>query len=241
MGADKARARAIGLARDQALLGRSSTALRVADVMRDRITEGYFIPGTRLLEESIVEALGISRHTLREALRLLAHERLLVHKLNRGVFVRRLTTDDVADLFRVRRIIECAAVREIGAAPKEAIAAIRDAAVEGEAAAREQHWGEVGTANMHFHQAIVGLAGSHHLEDLMCRTLAELRLAFHVVREARSLFEPYLSRNRELLDTLQARDARAAEKRLTRYLDDAERQLLHAYTEAEKKESPANH
>ncbi|NUK82651.1 GntR family transcriptional regulator, partial [Streptomyces lunaelactis] len=93
---------------DRALLGRSSTAERVADILRDRITEGYFPPGARLSEESIGGALGVSRNTLREAFRLLTHERLLVHELNRGVFVRMVTVEDLEDIYRVRMLVECA-------------------------------------------------------------------------------------------------------------------------------------
>ncbi|MFC7099403.1 GntR family transcriptional regulator [Nonomuraea rubra] len=72
------------LSQDRPRLGRSSTAERVADILRDRISEGFFQPGQRLSEESISEALGVSRNTLREAFRLLGHERLLDHRLNRG-------------------------------------------------------------------------------------------------------------------------------------------------------------
>src|SRR5258707_808947 len=95
------------LVKDRSLLGRSSTAERVAGILRDRVIEGFFPPGTRLSEEAIGEALGVSRNTLREAFRLLAHEHLLVHELNRGVFVRTLTKEDVVALYRVRRVLEC--------------------------------------------------------------------------------------------------------------------------------------
>ena len=73
------------LAADRRLLGRTSTVERLADILRSRITEGYFKPGDRLPEDSIGKALEVSRNTLREAFRLLTHERLLVHELNRGV------------------------------------------------------------------------------------------------------------------------------------------------------------
>ena len=99
-----------GLADDRALLGRTSTAERVSDILRSRIAEGFFPPGTRLSEDSIGGALGVSRNTLREAFRLLTHERLLVHELNRGVFVRVLTVEDVEDIYRTRRLVECAVV-----------------------------------------------------------------------------------------------------------------------------------
>lgn len=103
-----------GLVDDRALLGRTSTAERVSDILRSRIAEGYFPPGTRLSEDSIGGALRVSRNTLREAFRLLTHERLLVHELNRGVFVRVLTVEDVEDIYRTRGLVERAVVRGLG-------------------------------------------------------------------------------------------------------------------------------
>lgn len=102
------------LATHSASLKRSGTAERVAVILRDRITEGYFPPGSRLSEESISGALAVSRNTLREAFRLLSHERLLEHRLNRGVFVRILAVDDLIDIYRVRLLVECAALRTLG-------------------------------------------------------------------------------------------------------------------------------
>ena len=105
------------LAADRALLGRTSTAERVAGILRERIAQGFFLPGVRLSEERIGNALGVSRNTLREAFRLLTHERLLVHRLNKGAFVRVLTAADIADIYRVRNLVECAAVRGLEEPP----------------------------------------------------------------------------------------------------------------------------
>jgi DNA-binding GntR family transcriptional regulator len=220
------------LGKDKDLLGRSSTAERVAGILRDRVTEGFIPPGTRLSEEAIGEALGVSRNTLREAFRLLTHERLLVHELNRGVFVRTLSRDDVVGLYRLRQIVEGAAVRELASAPDQVIAAIRTAVEDGERAASEHRWPDVGTANLHFHQGIVQLAGSSRLEEFMLRIHAELRLVFHVMDNPRRFYEPYLARNRELMAALESRDTKQAELLLSVYLADAERQLLRAFTHA---------
>src|SRR5436190_22819433 len=140
-----------GLADDRALLGRTSTAERVSDILRGRIAEGFFPPGTRLSEDSIGGALGVSRNTLREAFRLLTHERLLVHELNRGVFVRVLTVEDVEDIYRTRRLVECAVVRGLGE-PPYALDALTAAVDEGRTAAREADWTTEGTANSHCHR-----------------------------------------------------------------------------------------
>lgn len=217
-----------GLLADRALLGRTSTAERVAGILRSRISAGYFPPGVRLAEEEITEALGVSRNTLREAFRLLTHERLLVHQLNRGMFVRVLDVDDVIDLYRVRKLVECAVVRSVNGPPPD-LSRITSAVEQGKLALHDQDWRGLGTANILFHEAIVALAGSARMDELMSGVLAELRLVFHVMENPRWFHEPYLNRNRELLGVLEKGDGMHAEELLFQYLDDAERQLVEAY------------
>ncbi|GHJ38989.1 GntR family transcriptional regulator [Streptomyces sp. TS71-3] len=216
------------LADDRALLGRTSTAERVADILRSRIAEGYFAPGTRLSEDGIGGALGVSRNTLRESFRLLTHERLLAHQLNRGVFVRVLTVEDVEDIYRTRRLVECAVVRGLAGRPRD-LDAVAESVAAGRKAAREREWKGVSTANIHFHRALVALAGSERTDELMRSVFAELRLAFHVVADPRRLHEPYLSRNEQILGTLQAGRYDEAEVLLAEYLDDSRRQLVDVY------------
>ncbi len=218
-------------------LGRASTAGRVADVLRTRITEGHLPPGTRLSEEDIGAALGVSRNTLREAFRLLGHERLLLHEFNRGVFVRKLTADDVRDLYQLRRILECGAVRRaaerrtaVSAARwAELLVAIRESVEEGESAAARDQWAEVGTANMHFHQAVAALAQSPRVTEAMGHLLAELRLVFHVMDAPQAFHQAYLPQNRAILEMLAAGALDAAESAIATYLDAAEAQLIDAY------------
>ncbi|MDV9177603.1 GntR family transcriptional regulator [Streptomyces sp. W16] len=217
-----------GLADDRALLGRTSTAERVSDILRSRIAEGYFPPGARLSEDSIGGALGVSRNTLREAFRLLTHERLLVHELNRGVFVRVLSVEDVEDIYRTRRLVECAVVRGLGE-PPYALERLAAAVTEGQSASVEDDWKGVGTANIHFHRELVALAGSARTDELMRSVFAELRLAFHLVDDPKALHEPYLQRNHLILQALQEDDAAEAERLLAVYLDDSLERVVEAY------------
>ena len=216
------------LAADRALLGRTSTAERVAGVLRERIAQGLFLPGVRLSEDRICGALGISRNTLRESFRLLTHERLLEHRLNKGTFVRLLSQADLVDIYRVRRLVECAALRGLGEPPYR-LDDVEAAVVHGEQSAADGDWQGCATANIRFHQAIAGLAESTRTDDLMRGVLAELRLAFHIMDDPRRFHEPYLTRNREILNVLASGDAESAERLLGFYLEDSRRQLTEAY------------
>ncbi len=221
-------------------LERASTSGRVAGVLRTRVQEGHLPPGTRLSEEDISTALGVSRNTLREAFGLLVHERLLVHEFNRGVFVRKLTVEDVRDLYQVRRILECGAVRRaaerLGSDSSlvrrwsDLLAPVRSAVEEGEAAAARDQWVDVGTANLHFHHAIAGLAESRRIAETMGQLVAELRLVFHVMDGPQVFHERYLPENRAILQLLVTRDLARAESAIATYLDAAEAQLVDAYT-----------
>ncbi len=85
------------------------------------------------------------------------------------------------------------------------------------------------TANIHFHRELVALAGSPRTDELMRSVLAELRLAFHVVADPRRLHEPYLVRNRQILECLRTGDNAAGERLLADYLDDSRTQLAEVY------------
>ena len=208
-------------------LDQAGRARRAADHVRSAILDGTYGVGTRLSEPQICRDLGVSRNTLREAFRALTEERLVVHQLNRGVFVRVPTTDDVSELYEVRRLVECAAVaaHPAGRAGLERVTETLDRA---DRAARADDWVGVGTADIDFHRELTAL-GSTRLVGLMQSVWNEMRLAFHVVARPDTFHGSYLGRNHQLLDLLVEAGGAAAEPVLRAYLDEAERQVLHAY------------
>ncbi len=215
------------LATRRDLLGRASRSAQIADIVRTSILDGEFRPGSRLSEPDICEALSVSRNTLREAFRSLVDQRLVTHELNRGVFVRVPGTDDVRELYACRRIIEGAAVR----APHtdDGLADVHAAVRAGLACAEAADWTGVGTADIAFHRAVVGLNRSARIDEFMTGLWNELRLVFHVMADPHAFHQPYLDRNAELETALAAADTVRAEQLLTDYLADAERQILDVY------------
>ena len=217
------------LARARASVLRTSTAERVADAVREEVVEGRLLPGARLPEQALCDVLGVSRNTVREALSQLVTERVLAREPNRGVFVARPDADAVRDVYRVRRLVEPAAVRDGEAWGPEAVARVRATVNEGRAAARTADWDGVASANQHFHRALVGLGGSPRLDQQMKLLLAEMRLVFHRMSEVRAFHEPYLDRNDAICVLLETGDRAAAADEVRRYLADAESQILDAY------------
>lgn len=207
----------------------TGTASRVADALRAQIVSGELKPGIRLSEERMRKVHGVSRSTLREAYQRLIRERLLVHELSRGVFVRRLSRQDVADLYKVRRIVECAAVRSIRTLTPAGLRRLSVALSDGLAAAEESRWDAVAAASIRFHEALVALAGSERLDAMMSGVLAEFRLAYAHMSDTRVFHAAYLDRNREIAETLRSGNIEEAATLLESYLTDSETALLKDY------------
>ena len=104
-------------------LDRSTLRERALDALRAAITGGQYRPGDHLGEVEIAGHLGVSRGTVREALRHLQQEGLVVAGARGMLRVSTLSESQVRELFQVRAALEGLAVRLLIAAPK------RDAAV----------------------------------------------------------------------------------------------------------------
>jgi DNA-binding GntR family transcriptional regulator len=106
-----------------ASLDRSTLRERALDALRAAITSGTYRPGDHLGEVELATHLGVSRGTVREALRHLQQEGLVTAG-NRGMLrVSTVSPKEVRELFRVRAALEGLAVAEVIASPE------RDAAV----------------------------------------------------------------------------------------------------------------
>lgn len=79
---------------------------QVEDYLRDSIVQGRLRPGERLREQEWCEQLRISRPTLREAMRTLEAERLVVIEPHRGPSVARMTRKEAEDLYALRALLE---------------------------------------------------------------------------------------------------------------------------------------
>lgn len=83
----------------------------VTDVLRDAILDGRLAPGRHLAQVELAEELGVSRIPLRDALRRLAAEGLVVIEGRRGAHVASLSPDDVAEIYELRSLLEAEYIR----------------------------------------------------------------------------------------------------------------------------------
>ena len=186
-----------------------SLSEQVASALRDAIVSGRFAPGESLRETSIARELGVARNTVREALRILAGERLVTYQLHHGVVVSSLTVTDVIDLYGVRSLLEPAAVRDFTSHRPETIQGVLDAVERLEEATSRSDLATVVERDLAFHRSLVALHNSERLNVFFAGVCAEVRRCVILVIYAHGDHEPTSSNvneHRLIADALVAQD-----------------------------------
>lgn len=106
---------------------RANSAERVAVAMRRMLLRGELLPGEHVRQEDWAERLGVSRVPVREALKMLAAEHLLVHDPHRGYFVTEMQASEMEQIYRIRRFLEPEILRSIRWPDEAELALLRQA------------------------------------------------------------------------------------------------------------------
>lgn len=186
---------------------------QVLDKLRSAIIEGWYPPGTRLIERELCEALGVSRTSVREVLRQLETEQLITVEQRRGPIVAFISVAEAEAIYETRAIFETAVVRAfIDRAPQQDFDQLLVAAREfGEAAEAEDRHKLLSSMSL-FYDILLRGAGNPVLQSVVRQLMA--RVAF---LRSKSLSEPgrlkfSVAEIQELSDAILARDVARAEK-----------------------------
>lgn len=168
-------------------------SLKVVSYLHEGIRSGSLAPGQRLVEADLARDLSVGRGAVREAFSRLAAEGLIEIVPHRGASVRKMSEEDVAELFAAREILEGGAARlaaeNIESSPLRAVLA--------KELAKQQEWTNAADlpgyveANERVHTLLVEAAGNRILSGMIgqlqintWRTLSRDLLSLSRVRES---------------------------------------------------------
>ncbi len=146
---------------------------------------GLFLPGDRLVEAEIARDLGISRVPVREALRLLESQGIVVSTPYKGMRLMQVTNAGVAALMRVRLALESLAIREALRQPGPAarFAALEGAALGYDHACRRDDPALIVLADGEFHAELCRLSGNAPLLALWQGLARQLAVIWGLARQ----------------------------------------------------------
>lgn len=133
------------------------------EAIRRLVLDGVVPTGGRLKDQELAVALGVSRATVREAVRQLVHEGILVHEPYKGLRVASLDDQSYLDLSEVRAALEVIGAQRVGAKLSPEIDAQLEAAMKRLRNARDA--ASFNEAHLGFHALLQRLAGNKVLEQ----------------------------------------------------------------------------
>ena len=195
---------------------------RAFERLRDAIITGHFVPGDRLVERELCEAMGISRTSIREVLRRLEAERLIEVEPRRGPTVARVSRKQAAEIYEIRAQLEATLVRRFTErATDEDVAKLRLIFKEVVAAAKAEDVIALVGIMARFNAHMVAVVGHELIGEILQQLTA--RISFLRVK---SMSQPgrvktSLGEISNIIKAVERRDAKAAARHAVTYVNNA--------------------
>lgn len=202
-----------------ALLQSSSLTTVVQQEIERAILVGEYEPGSKLIEATLAEKLGVSRGPVREAFRMLEEAGLVRNEKNRGVFVRDIPIDEAIEIFDLRAVMDELVGRQLASnitpAQTKVLKGLVDA-MEKSVKAQDAHGYHL--QNLHFHDQLVEMAGNRKLTEIYRKLIKELSL-FRRLNLADGWLMPVSSNeHRQIVKAITSGDADAAGRAMFRHV-----------------------
>jgi len=190
-------------------IAHSSLTDTVYSSIRDSIVSGTFRMGERLIESELAQNLGTSRGPVREALRQLREQGLVVERPRQGNFVAQFDARDLIDIYNVRLALETTAIRlairrNSSTRPLEQqIERMRTAAEAGDT-------NRVVEAEFAFHERLCMASENEYLLRVFRTMSASIRMALTLDNAAYADFAGIPAEHQPIVDIIRAKDEAAA-------------------------------
>lgn len=199
----------------------------VAEWMYDRIRRGLLRPGQRLIEADISRQTGAARGHVREALRRLEAESIVVIEEFRGASVRQYTQDDVQQIYEVRMALEGVAAANFAAADlpeeKQQLAALQR---EMNRHVRESNYEQFARANDKWHALIIDSAGNEHLKQFLLRLKIPMYRLLHRSFFKRARLDTSNAGHRKITAAILAGKPKDAERCMRAHVSDGRKMIM---------------
>lgn len=192
--------------------------LTAYDQLYSRIASGDIRPGDRLLETELAATLGVSRTPVREAIRRLESDGIVVHAPRVGAVVRSISQTEVVELYEMRMVLECTAAgmaaKHTSEAELRSLINLNDqmASAVGDSV-------KVAQLNRAFHRCILNASRNRYLVQCSESLSHTLILLGKTTLETEARIDLVTKQHTEIIDALKARQPDAAETAMARHME----------------------
>ncbi len=205
----------------------------VVERVRSAILTGELPAGTKLVESDLADRFGTSRGPVREAIRELAREGLVLELPRRGTVVATLSARDLAEVYAVREALELGATRVVVAGASDEQLRRLERHIDAITVAAD--YLEAAEHDLAFHRELVALSENARLASIYEQMLTQTALLLRTAAAANPTLRGGMRRSahQDMLDALLARDEGAVRAAIDAHYRYAEERLFSAFGDEE--------
>ncbi len=204
----------------------------VFNTLRKAILKGELKPGERLMEIALAERLGVSRTPVREAMRKLELEGLVVMIPRRGAQVANITEKDLNDVLEVRIALENLSIENACTRmTEEQLSQLWEAAKVFERTMADGNLVKLAEADVAFHEVIYQSSDNRRLNQVLNNLREQIyryRVEYLKDEETRNLL---VKEHEELYEAIKARDVKTAQKISFRHIENQREAIVRSIRE----------
>ncbi|CDQ41689.1 GntR family transcriptional regulator [Virgibacillus salexigens] len=183
--------------------------------------------GERLIEADIAERFDVSRSTIREALKILEQEELVMNKNRKGTFVSKFTNVDLDEMTELRLMIETKAfIKALDHLDKKHFIELSAIIDEMEIQANNGNWDQLFGLDLQFHQYVINRCGNSRIIKIYESIAVQIRVYMAHLDQYYSSPQSYYKEHKALYEALLQRDAAIVQKQVEQHIKYVEDKLL---------------
>lgn len=192
----------------------------VFQTLRQAILKGELQPGERLMEIKLAETLGVSRTPIREAIRKLELEGLVVMIPRKGAAVANITEKDTKDVLEVRRTLEMFAVEvACDRITPEQISRLKKAAKAFEASKGSMDLIRIAETDMNFHEIIYEATQNERLIQMLNNLRENMyRYRIEYLKDS-NYYDSLVGEHKEILEAIETGNKEKARNCMKNHID----------------------
>lgn len=210
---------------------------RACDKLRQAIIAHRFPPGTRLIERDLCEQLGVSRTSVREALRHLESEHLIEMVPHKGPVVATLSLEEISEIYEVRAVLEGMACEKFALnASDEDIERLQRAFERIGNAATENDHRKILKIKAEMYQIIFKGAKSAICQNLVSSLVSRIEILRHMSLASSGRNADMLRELRPIIEAARLRDGKAMKAACVAHIDSAKKAAVSQFSSTQARE-----
>lgn len=199
----------------------------IADQLKQEIWNRNIQFGERLLETELAARFEVSRSTIREALKTLEMEELVISKARKGTYVADFTEQDLNEIIELRTLIEAEAfTKAIGHLTDHHFNELKTITKEMEQKAYNDEWNSLFDLDMQFHRYVINLCGNSRIIKLYDSLQVQIRTVLMHLDQYYSSATSFYNEHEELLKALETKKESNVREKVGMHIEFVEEKLL---------------